>query len=201
MNGIRVLTACLLALSLFGCQSSQKPPPDRDLRPKGPVRESDRQMNSAMVQGYYNAQTNAGVIREQMLYPYHFVINGATFTELGDVWGKVRGANLLGIATEQPWRQLWETATPGTVQHHPADDVEDEVGGRIGPHGQAHTDIGGTQGLGIGSHSGEQGKGIKEGYECDGVGDRQRRRRQRGTWGGRNPRPVCGHEGAAYARR
>ena len=79
-----LLTAAVLALSLFGCQSN-KTPPDRDLKPKGPVRDSDREFNKAIVQTYYNEVTDAAIIREQMIYPYHFVVNGTTFTELGQM--------------------------------------------------------------------------------------------------------------------
>jgi hypothetical protein len=83
MNSIRSLTACVLAMSLFGCQAQKPPPPDHDLRPNKPVRVSDREMNAAMVHGYAMTHIDAAVIREQMLYPYHFVVNGASLNELG----------------------------------------------------------------------------------------------------------------------
>ena len=82
MKLVPTLIAGVFALSLFGCQSN-KPPPDRDLKPKGAIRESDREFNVAIVEGYYNKMVDAGVVREQMIYPYHFLVNSATFTELG----------------------------------------------------------------------------------------------------------------------
>jgi hypothetical protein len=83
MTPTRTLMACLLALGSIGCQAQKPPPPDHDFKSNKPVREGDRELNSSMVQDYYLRQINAGIIREQSLYPYHFIVNGAGLNALG----------------------------------------------------------------------------------------------------------------------
>lgn len=77
------LIACLIALSSIGCQAQKPPPPDHDFKSNKPVREGDRELYSGMVEDYYLRQVNAGIVREQMLYPYHFVVNGTALNALG----------------------------------------------------------------------------------------------------------------------
>jgi hypothetical protein len=83
MTPTRTLMACLLALGSIGCQAQKPPPPDHDFKSNKPVREGDRVMNSSMVQDYYQRQVSAGIIREQTLYPYHFIVNGSGLNALG----------------------------------------------------------------------------------------------------------------------
>lgn len=78
--------AALLTLGQIGCQSPSTV--NRDLKPKGPINESQRATNTAIIQGYEAEQITDAIIRQHTLYPYHFVENSATFNELG--WRDVR---------------------------------------------------------------------------------------------------------------
>src|SRR5690349_11711373 len=79
--------AALLMLGQIGCQSKSTTT-NTDLKPKGPVNESQRALNTAMIQTYLGQEADDAIIRQHTLYPYHFVENSATFNELG--WRDVR---------------------------------------------------------------------------------------------------------------
>jgi hypothetical protein len=80
--------AALLTMGQIGCQSKSTTATNTDLKPKGPVNESQRAINTAIIQTYEVQQVNDAIIRQHTLYPYHFVENSATFNELG--WRDVR---------------------------------------------------------------------------------------------------------------
>ena len=78
--------AALALAGLAGCHSSSTV--NRDLKPKGPVNEFQRDTNEAISMSVDEQMVSAAVIREHTLFPYHFVMHSASLNELG--WRDVR---------------------------------------------------------------------------------------------------------------
>ena len=73
--------AALLMMGQIGCQSKSTAT-NTDLKPKGPVNESQRAINTAIIQNYEVSEIDDAIIRQHTLYPYHFVENSATSPNL-----------------------------------------------------------------------------------------------------------------------
>ena len=67
-------TAALLLITLAGCQTDQEPVMTDQDRIDG---------NRWMVSGYMHDQTQAGIVRQKTLFPYHFESGAAGLNALG----------------------------------------------------------------------------------------------------------------------
>lgn len=78
MRWILSLSACVIMAAASGCQTS-----DPDLKPRGTLNASHRAVNEALVESARLQSTDAAIIRQHTLYPYHFVQYGSDLNDLG----------------------------------------------------------------------------------------------------------------------
>src|SRR5262245_42398998 len=109
------LAATLVVAGQVGCQSTSTV--NRDLKPKGPVNEFQRETNKAISYSLEEEIVRSAVIREHTLYPYHFVEYGASLNELG--WRDTR------------WLAAHYASNPGPLNVRQGDTPDDLYKARV----------------------------------------------------------------------